>query len=110
MSNSELERDEKKCYKLNILKLSRLATIGVERSQHYFVPVLFTFDGNNIFILIDNNPKNLKNYAIFKRIKNIQKNTNCNSISTLRSMWNSKYARFKTSLETMKLSKYNICS
>ena len=60
--------EQKKCHKLNISKLARLATIGPERNQHYFVPMVFTFDGNNIFILIYNNPKKL-NLHYFKRIE-----------------------------------------
>ena len=59
---------------------------------------MITFDGNNIFIPIDDKPKKSKKLHRFKRVKNIQKNTNCNSLFTHRSMWNSNYSIFKTSL------------
>jgi hypothetical protein len=38
---------------------------------------VFTFDGNNIFIPIDDKPKKTGNSNQLKRVKNIQKNTNC---------------------------------
>lgn len=34
---------------------------------------MFTFDGNNIFIPIDDKPKNQKNLHHFKRVKKIYK-------------------------------------
>ncbi len=55
---------------LNSSKLSRLAKLDPERCQSYFVPVIFAFDGNDIFISIDDNLKNQKNLHL---IKNIQK-------------------------------------
>lgn len=69
-----------------------------ERGNRILFLVVFTFDGNNIFFPIDDKPKNQKNLHYFKRVKNIKKNTNGNSIFTRRSMWNSNYPRFKTSL------------
>jgi hypothetical protein len=59
---------------------------------------VFTFDGNNIFITMNDKPKKSNKLYHFKRVKNIQKNTNCNSLFTRRSMWNSNYPGFKTSL------------
>ena len=58
---------------IKLIKVSSLAKIGPQRSKHYFVPVVFTFDGNNIFILIDNNTKKLKKLHYFKRIKKYTK-------------------------------------
>ena len=55
---------------------------------------MFAFDGNNIFFSIDDKPKNQKNLHYFKRVKN----TNGNSIFIRRSMRNSNYPGFKTSL------------
>ncbi len=77
-------------------RIARLATVDPENNQPYIVPVIFAFDGNNIFIPIDNKPKKTSNSKQLKRVKNIQKNTNCNSIFTLRGIWNSNYPRFKT--------------
>jgi hypothetical protein len=59
---------------------------------------VFTFDGNNIFIPIDDKPKNQKNLHHFKRVKNIQKNTNCiaSLLTVICGVPN--YPRFKTSL------------
>ena len=57
-------------------KIARLATADPENNQPYVVPVVFAFDGNNIFIPIDDKPKKTKNSNQLKRIKNIQKNPN----------------------------------
>ena len=47
-------------------KIARLATVDPENNQPYVVPVVFVFDGNNIFILMDEKPKtvNLCNFVI----------------------------------------------
>jgi PPOX class probable F420-dependent enzyme len=55
-------------------RIARLATVDPENNQPYVVPVLFAFDGNNIFIPIDDKPKKTKNSNQLKRVKNIQKN------------------------------------
>ena len=57
-------------------RIARLATVDPENNQPYVVPVIFAFDGNNIFIPIDNKPKKTKNSNQLKRVKNIQKNPN----------------------------------
>jgi PPOX class probable F420-dependent enzyme len=57
-------------------RIARLATVDPENNQPYVVPVVFAFDGNNIFIPIDNKPKKTKNSNQLKRVKNIQKNPN----------------------------------
>ncbi len=57
---------------LNSSKVSRLATVDPER-EPYIILVVFTFDGNNIFIPIDDKPKNQKNLHHFKRVKKIYK-------------------------------------
>jgi hypothetical protein len=51
---------------------------------------MFTFNGNNIFIPIDDKPKKSKK---FTPNKNLQKHTNRNSLFTHRSMWNTNYSR-----------------
>jgi PPOX class probable F420-dependent enzyme len=57
-------------------KIARLATVDPENNQPYVVPVVFVFDGNNIFIPIDDKPKKTMNSDQLKRVKNIQKNHN----------------------------------
>jgi PPOX class probable F420-dependent enzyme len=57
-------------------RIARLATVDPENNQPYVVPVVFAFDGNNIFIPIDNKPKKTKKSNQLKRVKNIQKNPN----------------------------------
>ncbi len=57
-------------------RIARLATVDPENNQPYIVPVVFAFDGNNIFIPIDNKPKKISNSKQLKRVKNIQKNPN----------------------------------
>ncbi len=57
-------------------RIARLATVDPENNQPYVVPVVFAFDGNNIFIPIDDKPKKTKNSNQLKRVKNIQKNPN----------------------------------
>jgi nitroimidazol reductase NimA-like FMN-containing flavoprotein (pyridoxamine 5'-phosphate oxidase superfamily) len=56
-------------------KIARLATVDPENNQPYVVPVVFVFDGNNIFIPIDDKPKTVSSNQL-KRVKNIQKNPN----------------------------------
>lgn len=60
---------------LNNSKIARLATVDPDNNQPYVVPVVFAFNGNNIFIPIDDKPKTV-NSNKFKRVKNIQKNPN----------------------------------
>ena len=57
-------------------RIARLATVDPENNQPYVVPVVFAFDGNNIFIPIDDKTKKTKNSNQLKRVKNIQKNPN----------------------------------
>ena len=61
---------------LNNSKIARLATVDPENNQPYVVPVVFVFNGNNIFIPIDDKPKKTGNSNQLKRVKNIQKNPN----------------------------------
>ena len=61
---------------LNNSRIARLATVDPENNQPYLVPVVFAFDGNNIFIPIDDKPKKTINSNQLKRVKNIQKNPN----------------------------------
>jgi PPOX class probable F420-dependent enzyme len=61
---------------LNNSKIARLATIDPENNQPYLVPVVFVFNGYNIFIPIDDKPKKTGNSNQLKRVKNIQKNPN----------------------------------
>jgi PPOX class probable F420-dependent enzyme len=61
---------------LNNSKIARLATVDPANKQPYIVPVVFVFDGNNIFIPIDDKPKKTMNSDQLKRVKNIQKNHN----------------------------------
>ena len=56
-------------------KIARLATVDPENNQPYVIPVVFAFDGNNIFIPIDDKPKTVNSNQL-KRVKNIQKNPN----------------------------------
>ena len=60
---------------LNNSKIARLATVDPDNNQPYVVPVVFVFNGNNIFIPIDNKPKTVNSNQL-KRVKNIQKNPN----------------------------------
>ena len=60
---------------LNNSKIARLATVDPEINQPYLIPVVFAFDGNNIFIPIDDKPKRVNSNQL-KRVKNIQKNPN----------------------------------
>jgi PPOX class probable F420-dependent enzyme len=59
---------------LNNSKIARLATVDPDNNQPYVVPVVFVFNGNNIFIPIDDKPKKTVNLNQLKRVKNIQKN------------------------------------
>jgi len=61
---------------LNNSKIARLATVDPEINQPYLVPVVFVFNGYNIFIPIDDKPKKTGNSNQLKRVKNIQKNPN----------------------------------
>lgn len=61
---------------LNNSKIARLATVDPENNQPYLVPVVFVFNGYNIFIPIDDKPKKTINLNQLKRVKNIQKNPN----------------------------------
>jgi len=61
---------------LHYSKIARLATVDPDNNQPYVVPVVFAFDGNNIFIPIDDKPKKTSNSKQLKRVKNIQKNPN----------------------------------
>ena len=61
---------------LNNSKIARLATVDPETIQPYLVPVVFVFNGTNIFIPIDDKPKKIENSNQLKRVKNIQKNPN----------------------------------
>jgi PPOX class probable F420-dependent enzyme len=61
---------------LNNSKIARLATVDPENNQPYLVPVVFVFNGYNIFIPIDDKPKKTGNSNQLKRVKNIQKNRN----------------------------------
>lgn len=56
-------------------KIARLATVDPENNQPYIVPVVFVFDGNNIFIPLDDKPKTVNSNQL-KRVKNILKNPN----------------------------------
>ena len=56
-------------------KIARLATVDPENNQPYVVPVVFAFNGNNIFIPIDDKTKRVNSNQL-KRVKNIQKNPN----------------------------------
>ena len=54
-------------------RIARLATVDPENNQPYVVPVVFAFDGNNIFIPIDDktkrvNSNQLKRVKIYKKI------------------------------------------
>ena len=60
---------------LNNSKIARLATVDPGNNQPYVVPVVFAFNGNNIFIPIDDKPKTVNSNQL-KRVKNIQKNPN----------------------------------
>jgi hypothetical protein len=56
---------------LNTSKVSRLAKVDPERYQSYFVPIIFAFDGNNIFIPIDDKIKKSKKFTLNKNIQKI---------------------------------------
>ena len=60
---------------LHSSKIARLATVDPANNQPYVVPVVFAFNGNNIFIPIDDKPKRVNSNQL-KRVKNIQKNPN----------------------------------
>ena len=56
---------------LNSSKVSRLAKVDPERCKSYFVPFIFAFDGNNIFIPIDDKLKKSINFILNKNIQKI---------------------------------------
>ena len=56
-------------------KIARLATVDPANNQPYVVPVVFAFNGDNIFIPIDDKTKRVNSNQL-KRVKNIQKNPN----------------------------------
>ncbi|HJT86134.1 MAG TPA: pyridoxamine 5'-phosphate oxidase family protein [Nitrososphaeraceae archaeon] len=56
-------------------RIARLATVDPGNNQPYVVPVVFAFEGNNIFIPIDEKTKRVNSNQL-KRVKNIQKNPN----------------------------------
>ena len=56
-------------------KIARLATVDPANNQPYVVPVVFAFNGDNIFIPIDEKTKRVNSNQL-KRVKNIQKNPN----------------------------------
>jgi nitroimidazol reductase NimA-like FMN-containing flavoprotein (pyridoxamine 5'-phosphate oxidase superfamily) len=58
---------------LNSSKVSRLATVDPERGQPYVVPVIFTFDGNNIFFPIDDKTKKITKFTLFQKSKKYTK-------------------------------------
>ena len=60
---------------LHDAKIARLATVDPENNQPHIVPVVFAFDGKNIFIPIDDKPKAVNSNRL-KRIQNIKKNPN----------------------------------
>jgi PPOX class probable F420-dependent enzyme len=70
-----LIQNRKTLENLNNSKIARLATVDPESNQPYLIPVVFAFDGNNIFIPIDHKPKRVTSNQL-KRVKNIQKNPN----------------------------------
>ena len=67
--------DRKVLETLNNSKIARLATVDPDNNQPYLVPVVFVFNGYNIFIPIDDKPKTVNSNQL-KRVKNIQKNPN----------------------------------
>ena len=56
-------------------KIARLATVDPTNNQPYVVPVVFAFNGENIFIPLDDKTKRVNSNQL-KRVKNIQKNPN----------------------------------
>jgi PPOX class probable F420-dependent enzyme len=71
-----IQQQKQSLESLHNSRIARLATVDPEINQPYIVPVVFAFDGNNIFIPIDDKPKKTKNSNQLKRVKNIQKNPN----------------------------------
>ena len=57
-------------------QIARLATVDPDNNQPFVVPIVFAFDGTNIFIPIDDKAKKTSNSKQLKRVKNIQKNPN----------------------------------
>jgi hypothetical protein len=55
-------------------KIDRLATVNPKNNQPYVVTIVIVFDGNNIFIPMDDKPKTVNSNQL-KRVKNIQKNS-----------------------------------
>jgi hypothetical protein len=55
--------------------MARVTIVDPENNQPYVVTVVFAFNGNNIFIPIDDKTKRVNSNQL-KRVKNIQKNPN----------------------------------
>ena len=70
-----IQQQKQSLESLHNSRIARLATVDPENNQPYVVPVVFAFDGNNIFIPIDNKTKRVNSNQL-KRVKNIQKNPN----------------------------------
>ena len=70
-----IQQQKQSIESLHNAKIARLATVDPEINQPYIVPIVFVFDGNNIFIPIDNKPKTVNSNQL-KRVKNILKNPN----------------------------------
>ena len=70
-----IQQQKQSLESLHNSRIARLATVDPENTQPYVVPVVFAFDGNNIFIPIDDKTKRVNSNQL-KRVKNIQKNPN----------------------------------
>ena len=70
-----IQQQKQSIESLHNAKVARLATVDPEINQPYIVPIVFVFDGNNIFIPIDDKPKTVNSNQL-KRVKNILKNPN----------------------------------
>jgi PPOX class probable F420-dependent enzyme len=70
-----IQQQKQSIESLHNAKIARLATVDPEINQPYIVPIVFVFDGNNIFIPIDDKPKTVNSNQL-KRVKNILKNPN----------------------------------
>ena len=64
-----IQQQKQSLESLHNSRIARLATVDPENNQPYVVPVVFAFDGNNIFIPIDDKPKKTKNSNQLKRVK-----------------------------------------
>jgi PPOX class probable F420-dependent enzyme len=70
-----IQQQKQSLESLHNSRIARLATVDPENNQPYVVPVVFAFDGNKIFIPIDEKNKRVNSNQL-KRVKNIQKNPN----------------------------------